>query len=174
MSVLIPFLICGACLIFRWRASMSTNQDFGGHGNSTSHNVYQRQQNNPMQHQITKSASFSDDEAVPKSSRLGTPQTKQRNPSSPHQGVYYTNEPLDMYTRNWPNKSTNYSTATCMSLIYFGFTTGCSVDWAEFGQSCQIKKPVKPLLPFCIRFRKMPLVWSYSLRKLTARGLKFM
>ena len=100
MSVLIPFLICGACLIFRWRASMSTNQDFGGNGNSTSHNVYQRQQNNPMQHQITKSASFSDDEAVPKSSRLGTPQTKQRNPSSPHQGVYYTNEPLDMYTRN--------------------------------------------------------------------------
>ena len=80
---------------------MSTNQDFGG-GNSTSHNVYQRQQNNPaaMQHHITKSASFSDDEAVPKSSRLGTPQTKQRNPSSPHQGVYYTNEPLDMYTRN--------------------------------------------------------------------------
>ena len=127
MSVLIPFLICGACLIFRWRASMSTNQDFGGNGNPTSHNVYQRQQNNPMQHQITKSASFSDDEAVPKSSRLGTPQTKQRNPSSPHQGVYYTNEPLDMYTRNWPNKSTNYSTATCMSLTYFGFTTGCSV-----------------------------------------------
>ena len=79
---------------------MSTNQDFGENGNTTSHNVYQRQQNNPMQHQITKSASFSDDEAVPKSSRLGTPQTKQRNPSSPHQGVYYTNEPLDMYTRN--------------------------------------------------------------------------
>ena len=32
------------------------------------------------------------------------------------------------------------------------------LDWVEFGQSCQIKKPVKPLLPFCIRIRKMPLV----------------
>ena len=32
------------------------------------------------------------------------------------------------------------------------------LDWVEFGQSCRIKKPVKPLLPFGIRFRKMPLV----------------
>ena len=34
------------------------------------------------------------------------------------------------------------------------------IDWVLIGQSCQIKKPVKPLLTFCIRIRKMPLVWS--------------
>ena len=41
-------------------------------------------------------------------------------------------------------------------------------------KSCLIQNQVKPLLPFCIRIRKIPLVWSYSLRKFTARGLKFM
>ena len=48
-----------------------------------------------------------------------------------------------------------------------------AVDWVKFGQSSQIQNQVKPLLPFCIRIRKMPLVWSYTLRKLTARSLKF-
>ena len=40
-------------------------------------------------------------------------------------------------------------------------------------KSCLIQNQVKPLLPFCIRIRKIPLLWSYSLRKFTARGLKF-
>ena len=93
MSVVIPFLICGACLILRLR-------DIGFRRSATK----QQQQEKRREIQIPSATTttFNEEPITTKVSQGGTPQfsRKPRNPSSNHEGVYYTNEPLDMYTRN--------------------------------------------------------------------------
>ena len=94
MSVVIPFLICGACLILRLR-------EIGFRRSATK----QQQQEKRREIQIPSATTTTFNEEPITSTKVsqgGTPQLsrKPRNPSSNHEGVYYTNEPLDMYTRN--------------------------------------------------------------------------
>ena len=109
MSVVIPFLICGACLILRLR-------EIGFRRSATK----QQQQPtapepdpNPRMSSTTRtrpeldSTTFNEDPITTTKVRQGGTShqfsrklQQPRNPSSNHEGVYYTNEPLDMYTRN--------------------------------------------------------------------------
>ena len=94
MSIVIPFLICGACLILRLR-------EIGFRRSATKQ---QQQQTFPASATATAATTFNEEQPITTKVRQGggTPQfsRKPRNPSSNHEGVYYTNEPLDMYTRN--------------------------------------------------------------------------
>lgn len=96
LSVLIPFSICGFCLIIRLRERAASQRG-----------DYYEETTNRSQFQATaatQKAAFDDDSKVKEKcaaaveDRPGTP--KRHRKASGHEGVYYTNEPLDMYTRN--------------------------------------------------------------------------
>ena len=114
MSVVIPFLICGACLILRlreigFRRSATKQQQ----QIATAPTAAAEPEPNPRMSSTTRtrpepdSTTFNEDPITTTKVRQGgtshqfsRKQQQPRNPSSNHEGVYYTNEPLDMYTRN--------------------------------------------------------------------------
>ena len=114
MSIVIPFLICGACLILRlreigFRRSATKQQQ----QIATAPTAAAEPDPNPRMSSTTRtrpeldSTTFNEDPITTTKVRQGgtshqfsRKQQQPRNPSSNHEGVYYTNEPLDMYTRN--------------------------------------------------------------------------
>ena len=112
MSIVIPFLICGACLILRlreigFRRSATKQQQ----QIATAPTAAEPDPNPRMSSTRTRpepdSTTFNEDPITTTKVRQGgtshqfsRKQQQPRNPSSNHEGVYYTNEPLDMYTRN--------------------------------------------------------------------------
>ena len=78
-SVLVPFLICAGCFIVRLRQNASQKP----------RQPYLQQQQQP---------DFESD--VKETEKDISGGQTQKTASRTHEGVYYTNEPLDMYTRN--------------------------------------------------------------------------
>lgn len=91
VSVLIPFVICAGCFLVRMRetivekyqnhrsSGVGSGGGYGGGGGGKTNNFQEYSDN-------TNNQPANDPSRARKSSK--------------HEGVYYTNEPLDMYTRN--------------------------------------------------------------------------
>ena len=113
MSIVIPFLICGACLILRLReigfrrSATKQQQQIATAPTAAEPDPNPRMSSTTRTRPELDSTTFNEDPITTTKVRQGgtshqfsRKQQQPRNPSSNHEGVYYTNEPLDMYTRN--------------------------------------------------------------------------
>ena len=89
IAVLIPVGICGFCLIVHLREKASDKA-------FNKNQAYTFQRNDPA---TATNNSIVYKPAPPKAEQDSKPQENGRKMSK-HEGEYYTNEPLDMYTRN--------------------------------------------------------------------------
>jgi hypothetical protein len=95
---MVPFLICAGCFLIRLRNhGFSKQNEKQNPATTTRHNLKSSSNNHNDNNTYDNDSVFEDNGTS--SPSAPTDSSKARNASA-HEGVYFTNEPLDMYTRN--------------------------------------------------------------------------